>query len=58
MSDKDLIDLLLRLEARITQLENHFHIYERGEQVWGGPANTEETSLPKVRGSEKKGKEE
>lgn len=42
MKDKELTDILLRLEARITQLENHYHTFSGQEH------EKQLTSLPKV----------
>ena len=44
MNDKEIIDMLLRLEARITQLENHYHITR-----W----DREPTTKPKIRVGDK-----
>jgi len=48
MTDKDVIDILLRLEARITQLENHYHTFTGREH------EKQLTSFPKVQSSEVK----
>lgn len=47
MKDKELIDMLLRLEARITQLENHYHLYNAYPGRLG-PTTEGVTSKPKI----------
>ena len=52
MKDKDVIDVFLRLEARVTQLETHFHEFDDTFGKFGFRTEYgKKTSNPKVRGS-------
>ena len=48
MNEKEIIDMFLRLEARITQLEEHHHSYTDLDDTLGSWEKIGYTSKPKV----------